>query len=1126
MDDCNKKSEELVEEIKVLSSHTNGGGRDRRDGEQGDDSEQDFGSELREVFENMPVGMYRTAPDGRILMANPALVRMLGFSSFEELAQRNLEENGFEPDYGRRLFKERVERDGKIVGLESVWTTRQGSRLVIIENARAVRDQEGNIQYYEGTAEDITERKKVEDELRSSQERLKILFESAPDGIYLYDLKGTVVDGNKAAEELVGFTRAELIGKNLAGVGLLSEEQMPKAAENLQENVLGEPTGPDEFTLRRKDGSSVTVEIRTFPVTIDGQALSLGIARDITERKRVERATEERLRFEQMVSAISGRFVNLPADEIDKVIKNGLALVGEFFGVDRVVIGELVGERKEARTRHIWLSERCDGRVNALAREITYPNVAAHLQREGAFVYSKPDDLPKGWKEEREFIDAAGINSGMIVPLRVGGVFLGAVSINSLDSERVWPDGTVERLALMGEILANALNRKRVDEALLYRVEFERLISTLSTRFIEPGDIDQKIKRTLAAIGEFAGVDRAYIFQVRDGGVTVDNTHEWCAEGITPEIDTLKGISPDDVLPWFWQRMKACEVFHVPAVAELPVEANLEKEHFEKQGIQSLIVVPMVFQSELSGFLGFDSVRCEKTWHEDIITLLWLAGENISRALVRKRTERALRQQRDLAQKYLDVAGVMFVMIDADRKVRLINKKGCEILGYDEEDVVGKDWFDNFLPEDLREDVGVVFDALIAGDAKPVEYYENPVIGKDGSERLIAWHNTLLRYEDGRIIGSLSSGEDITERKRAEDVLRAEKNKLTAIFEAMVDGAYIVNEQCDIEYVNPVLEKEFGRWQGRKCYAYFHDRKEICPWCKNKDVFAGKTVRWEWYSFKNERTYDLIDTPLQNPDGSISKLEIFRDITERKQAEEKTREHQNELAHVWRVNTMGEMASGFAHELNQPLCAILNYANACSRIMKSGADESGKVAEALEQIASQADRAGRIIKGIRGLVAKRKPHVSAVDINGIVREVVEMVRSEARLKNIGIRTELAEDMAGVLADSVEIEEVILNLVRNAFEAISDPSLERREVTIATRLTEDGAMEICVRDTGKGLAGLGERIFDSFFTTKADGLGIGLSISRTIVESYGGRLRGESNSDGGASFRFTLPLEGV
>jgi len=143
----------------------------------------------------------------------------------------------------------------------------------------------------------------------------------------------------------------------------------------------------------------------------------------------------------------------------------------------------------------------------------------------------------------------------------------------------------------------------------------------------------------------------------------------------------------------------------------------------------------------------------------------------------------------------------------------------------------------------------------------------------------------------------------ITERKQAVEELRLERDNMVNIFEAMEDGMYIVNQQYDIQYVNAVLKKDFGPYEDRKCYEYLHDRKEVCPWCKNQDVFAGKNVHWEWYSFKNQKTYDLLDTPLRNPDGTISKLEIFRDITERKQAEEELEKHKEHLERLVRERT-------------------------------------------------------------------------------------------------------------------------------------------------------------------------------------------------------------------------------
>jgi PAS domain S-box-containing protein len=373
----------------------------------------------------------------------------------------------------------------------------------------------------------------------------------------------------------------------------------------------------------------------------------------------------------------------------------------------------------------------------------------------------------------------------------------------------------------------------------------------------------------------------------------------------------------------------------------------------------------------------------------------------------RKKAEEALLVERDKAQGYLDIAGVMLIAINSEQAVKLINKRGCKILGYKEEEIIGKNWFDNFVPERSRDEVEKVFQRLMAGEAEPVEYYENSVITKSGEEKIIAWHNTVLKNEQGDTVGTLSSAQDITEFK---------------------------------------------------------------------------------------------------------------------QIERREREHQAELAHFSRLSTIGEMSSALAHELNQPLCAIASSAKAALRMMKSGDWDSNELLEAMEEAGAQAERAGKIIHRTTKLVRKKEPHRSRVNIENIIDEVITLVEHEALLREITIHlVEPSEKLPMLEADAIQIEQVLLNLLRNSFEAMDNIKGSRHQVTIGVSMGEDDTVQVAISDTGEGLPAENiDMVFEHFFTTKSEGLGMGLSISRSIIEAHGGRIWAEHNPAGGATFRFTLP----
>jgi C4-dicarboxylate-specific signal transduction histidine kinase len=245
---------------------------------------------------------------------------------------------------------------------------------------------------------------------------------------------------------------------------------------------------------------------------------------------------------------------------------------------------------------------------------------------------------------------------------------------------------------------------------------------------------------------------------------------------------------------------------------------------------------------------------------------------------------------------------------------------------------------------------------------------------------------------------------------------------------------------------------------------------------------------------------------------------------ELRQANETLRERETELAHVTRVMTLGELTASIAHEVNQPLAAIVTNGNACLRWLGGQQPNFAEARKAVERIIQDSYRASEVISRIRTLVKKAPPRNELVDLNGVIVEVLALAQSQARRSRVSLKRELADDLPPVLGDRVQLQQVILNLVVNGLEAMANGQNGERELSISSGKDGSNNLVVAVRDSGTGLDPANvERVFDAFFTTKPDGMGMGLAISRTIIESHGGRLWATSNSPKGAVFQFTLPV---
>ncbi len=368
------------------------------------------------------------------------------------------------------------------------------------------------------------------------------------------------------------------------------------------------------------------------------------------------------------------------------------------------------------------------------------------------------------------------------------------------------------------------------------------------------------------------------------------------------------------------------------------------------------------------------------------------------------------------------------------------------------------------------------------------------------------------------------------QRERAEAHMR----KLSGALEQAADSVIITDLERRIEYVNPAFEKLTGYSQkevmGHKTYflrSGVHDEKfyaELWRTISGGGVFRGILVnrKKDGELFHEQKTI----TPLKDAQGRITHyISTGHDITDLVKAEERGRQHQAELAHVARLSTLGEMTSGLAHELNQPLCAITTYAQTCLRILDAGDEPMEQIRYGLEQVVRQAELGGAIFRRLRNFARKGNAPRQRVKVHDVIHEVAGFIQAEVRQNQVCVSLEIARNLPYVRVDPIQIEQVMLNLVRNGMDAMASLPEERRRLVIKASRHARRGVRVCIGDSGRGCpAETADRLFEPFYTTKPNGLGIGLGISQSLIEAHGGRLWLETNTEQGATFCFILPGE--
>jgi PAS domain S-box-containing protein len=376
---------------------------------------------------------------------------------------------------------------------------------------------------------------------------------------------------------------------------------------------------------------------------------------------------------------------------------------------------------------------------------------------------------------------------------------------------------------------------------------------------------------------------------------------------------------------------------------------------------------------------------------------------------------------------------------------------------------------------------------------------------------------------------------NIDDRKRAEQGLRASEERWRTVFETSSVGIATSDENLRVSTANAAFQRMVG---------YTEDELRKMSWLdltheddrSATEELVGSLLDGRRQAYQIEKRY-------RRKDGNIIWVNVYNslvpasettppffpaivvDITDRKRAEDALRQAQAELARVARVTTVGELGASIAHEINQPLAAIVNSGNACRRWLENGPNLD-RAKESLNHILSDANRASDVIKRIRTLTKSKAPEHLELDINDVVDEVLTFARNELEAKNISIRKDLRADVPSVMGDRVQLQQVLLNLVMNGIDAMAGIRGRRRVLSLKSERDDDGSLLVTVEDTGAGLDPQHiESVFNAFFTTKAEGMGMGLAISTSIIEAHKGRLWAAPLHPHGTAFHFTLPAAG-
>ncbi len=922
-----------------------------------------------------------------------------------------------------------------------------------------------------GSHADISHLKDAETKLENSRRNFETFFNTIGDFLFVLDEEGRMLHVNRTVTERLGYSEEELLNESVLAVH--PPERRDEAGRIVQAMLSGEA----EYCpvpLLRKDGTLIPVETRITLGQWDGQSALFGVSKDISDLKRSEekfsRAFEDNAALMAISTSREGRFVDV----------NRMFL--ETTGYSRQ---EVVGHTSAELGLFVNVAER-----EAIRRIV------------------------------EEFGQLRNIETK--IRMKNGDFRRGLFSVSRLENqdEPCW-------LAVMIDIT----ERKNAEERLRELSRVQNRLMLLATDFVNvpSSKRNEAVDQALATMGELIDADRAYLFKYEFGRGTMSNTHEWCGERVSPEIDNLKEV-PMDLFPEWVATHRRGELVHIPDVHELPGKSSL-REILEPQGIRSLISLPLMHVGKCLGFVGFDAVRYKRAWREEEIKLLRVLAEVFSNFESKRAAERDIERLIAEQTMLLDTMDAQVWYLTDVGVYGMVNRAHAEFLGMRREEIENKR-LEEFLTREVaavcRESNRVVF------SEKKTVHTREVLINPAGQERVLSISKAPKLGKDGEVEYVVCVAHDITELESIREALSASENRYRGLVESQRDLIVRVDLEGRFTYANDAycqfFDKSRNELIGNTFQPLVHEEDLPETLKKMEDLFEkpyriyveqrAMTERgWRWLAWE--------DYGIRDENGNIVEIQgVGRDITKAKELNYRLIRAKKDAEQAAKAKSV--FLANMSHEIRTPLNAILGYA----QIMNRQCGSCPRKKRGLDAIAKSGEHLLDLINDILELIRSDERQVILHPVGFDLREILEDMRLifSGRSDACDLTIEIVCSRRVpryVSADKGKIRQVLMNLLGNAVKFTREGGIRIRADAVPKPSMDAYTVMVDVEDDGIGISeDQLERIFDPFEQTEegqktGKGTGLGLPLSRRYARALGGDVVAMRGKERGSIFRFTF-----